>query len=115
MECLEAQISDLISRSANGEPDKLIGGKKINEYVEKILSLAEISLWTTSGKVEAIVATYANDPERNDAFLFTAFLVSNGKIALMTLLVLRRVSKLPRSAEDSMGRSSTVNETSRST
>lgn len=69
MECLEAQISDLISRSVNGEPDKLIGGKKINEYVEKILSLAEISLWTTSGKVEAIVATYANDPERNDAFI----------------------------------------------
>lgn len=69
MECLKAQISDLISRSADGELEKMIGGKNLDEYVEKILSLAEINLWTTSGKIEAIVATYANDPERHEAFI----------------------------------------------
>lgn len=69
MECLESQISALISLSANGEPSKLLGGKNLNEYIKKILALAEICLWTTSGKVEAIVATYANDPEGHDAFI----------------------------------------------
>lgn len=69
MEALKIQISDLLIRSTNGELENLIGGKSLNEYVEKILSLAEINLWASSGNLEAIVATYANDPERNDAFI----------------------------------------------
>lgn len=66
---LEAQISDLITRATNGEPSRLIGEKILSEYAGKISSLTELNFWATSGRIEAIVATYANDPDRNNAFI----------------------------------------------
>ena len=58
---------------------------------------------------------FRGEAGRVRAFHFTAFLVSNGGMVLMMLLVLARVSRFPRSAEDSSGRSSTVKSTWRST
>lgn len=69
MASMKTRISELIKSATSGDSGQLTSNQGLDEYIEKLVSLAEIVAWSSGEEIQGVVAFYSNDPDGKNAFI----------------------------------------------
>lgn len=85
---LHEQLSKLLVDCSENRCASLLGGRRVDDYINKITQNAEILTWHHAGELCAFVAFYANDDAARTAFItMVAVMQKHRRKNIATILV----------------------------